>query len=150
MTDFTQLQVPELLNVFNDQLKDFMEQLDGIVIALTNANVVNKRSKSNLDFYRNLLNKTMSLSSELAIEGFGSFILKDNEFVDKIVAKDEDYFVSYNFSGETDDNNLIELIGIVKDIIRYLNAENKEVIFDYLNILCQLTVAYAQKKYASN
>jgi hypothetical protein len=145
--DFSTYGAQELVTVFNDSLIDLLEQLEIIIVSLSEQNIVDKRSKANLEFYKNLINKAVSLSDEVVIEGFGSYILKTPGFVEKIVERDDDFFLQYNFNDDTQDKNLRELVMIIKNIIGYLNADNKGIIFDYLNILCQATVVYAGKKY---
>lgn len=145
--DFSTYDEGELVTVFNDSLIDLLDQLEVIINALSNQNIVDKRSKANLEFYKNLINKAMKLSNEMVIEGFGSYILKTPGFVEKIVEKDDSFFLQYNFNDDTQDKNLRELVLIIKNIIGYMNDDNKGVIFDYMNILCQATVTYAGKKY---
>lgn len=148
MSNFKDLPVPELLTIFNDQLSDLLEQLSVIINALMVNGAIDRRSKANLEFYRNLVTQALGFSKEVVIEGFGAYILKDPDFIDKIVAKDESYFTTYDFMAGENDKNLTELVMIIKDVIHYLEQDNKDIIFDYLNILCEVTVAYASKKYA--
>lgn len=145
--DFSTYGEKELVTVFNDSLIDLLEQLEIIIVSLCEQNIVDKRSKANLEFYKNLINKAVSLSNEVVIEGFGSYILKTPGFVEKIVKRDDNFFLNYNFDGDTQDKNLRELVMIIKNIIGYLNKDNKDIIFEYMNILCQVTVTYAGKKY---
>lgn len=145
--DFSAYGTKELVTVFNDSLIDLLEQLEIIIVSLSEQNIVDKRSKANLEFYKNLINKAVNLSDEVVIEGFGSYILKTPGFVEKIVERDDNFFLQYNFNDDTQDKNLRELVMIIKNIIGYLNEDNKGIIFDYLNILCQVTVVYAGKKY---
>lgn len=148
MSEFSAMQPSELLEVFNDQLKDLLEQLNVIINALTANGVIDRRSKSNLEFYRNLVSQALSFSKEVVIESFGAYILKTPDFIDKIIAKDESYFAEYDFMDGETDKNLSELVKIIKDVIHFLEQDNKDIIFEYLRILSEVTVAFAAKKYA--
>jgi hypothetical protein len=145
--DLSEYDTKGLAEVFNHSLIDLLEQLEVIVSSLSSQNVIDKRSKANLEFYKNLIDKTLGFSDEVVIEGFGSYILKTSNFVEKIVERDDHFFLAYNFEDDTTDKNLRELVIIIKNVIGFLNEENKSIIFDYLNILCQTTVLYAGKKY---
>lgn len=145
--DFNAFDEKELIGVFNDNLVDLLDQLETIVVSLTDQGYIDKRSKANLDFYKNLIDKALGFSIEIVIESFGSYILKDPNFVSKIMERDETFFINYSFTQDVSDRNLEELVNIIKGILGYLNDDNKGVIFDYLGILCQATVTYAHKKY---
>lgn len=145
--DFSSLASNELLPVFNDQLKEFLEQLQIISNDLTEKQLLTKRSKANIEFYKNMVEKGLAINQEIVIETFGSFILTEQDFINHIINKDDAFFMNHDYSGTTDDTNIQELIMIVKDVWQYISNENKDIIFEYLQILCQLTVAYANKKY---
>jgi hypothetical protein len=148
MSEFSGLEQSELLQVFNDQLNDLLNQLNVIINALMSNGVIDRRSKSNLEFYRNLVAQALSFSKEVVIESFGAYILKSPDFIDKIIAKDESYFENYDFMDGETDKNLSELVKIIKDVMRFLEQDNKDIIFEYLKILCDVTVVFASKKYA--
>jgi hypothetical protein len=137
----------EIASIFNNNLVDLLEQLEVIVNSLAQQGAIDKRSKANLEFYKNLINKAICLGQEIVIEGFGTYILKTPNFVDKIMERDENFFMEYNFEDDTTDKNLRELVLIIKNVIGYLNDDNKGIIFDYLGIMCETTVTYASKKY---
>lgn len=115
--EFSEFSEIELAGIFNDNLVDLLDQLNAIVISLTEQNIIDKRSKANLDFYKNLINRAMGLSKEIVIEGFGSYILKEPGFMEKILERDETYFISYNFTENETDKNLEELVNIIKSVI---------------------------------
>jgi maltodextrin utilization protein YvdJ len=145
--DFNALPIPDLISVFNDQITEFLSQLQVIIDDLTERDLMSRRSKANLEFYKNMVEKAISVNQEILIETFGSYILTEPDLVNRVVERDEQFFINYDYSGTTDDANIQELIMIVKDVSQHIGDDNKDTVFEYLQILCQLTVAYAQKKY---
>lgn len=141
------LNLGELSQLFNDQLSDFLDQLQIIVDDLTEKSKINRSAKANIDFYKNLVQKCMALNKDLVVESYGCFIINENQMIDRIVNKDEDYFMTLNVGVLTNDSNIKELIEIIKSVIIYISESNKDIIFEYMHILCQVALAYAAKKY---
>lgn len=144
---FDNLNLNEISTIFNEQINEFLDQIQIIIDPLVEKNILDKRSKANVDFYKNLIQKCLSLNKEIVIESFGAFILRENIIVSKIIEKDVDYFVNLDCSAICDDKNIIELINIIKNIIQFLSDDNKSICFEYLNNLCQITLSYVKKKY---
>ena len=153
--DISSLEKSELTKLFNDQLYELLEQLQVIVDNLTVNNQIDKKSKSNLDFYKNLVQKCMQIggmgisntTNEIVIESFGAYILSDANMVNKIMESDINFFLKFNYSNESTDGSIKDLINIIKNIFPCLTKDNIDIIFEYMQILTKLTVSYASKKY---
>ncbi len=145
--NFETLQLNELQDIFNDHLNELLDQLQNIVNNLNQHNLISRRSKANLEFYKNLIMKGQLLNKEIVIESFGSYILQEPETINHIVNKNDEYFLNFNYNSEVNDTNIQELILILKDTWKHLGKENTDIVFEYFQILCQVTVAYAKKKY---
>lgn len=58
---------------------------------------------------------------------------------DKILAKDEDFFLQNNYAEiQSDITNAADVIGKVKSYWSQLDADNKEVVWKYLKVLVHL------------
>lgn len=147
--DFTALPTGEIIHVFNDQLTEFLDQLQIIINDLTSKNLISRQSKANLEFYKNMVHKGLGINQELVIETFGSYMLSKPELITSIINRDQGYLRNFNYCDKNENANVQELIMIIKDVTMYVDSENIDTIFEYLHILCQLAITYANKKYAS-
>ena len=145
--NFDTLNLNELKDIFNENLNELLEQLQHIVDNLSKTNLISKRSKANLEFYKNLINKGQQINKEIVIESFGSYILQEPSIINHIVNKNDDYFLNFNYTSSSNDTNIQELIMILKDTWKHLGPDKTDIIFEYFQILCQVTVSYAKKKY---
>ena len=145
----------EIIEMFNDQLLQFINQLELIVIECYNNNIINNIIKDDIIFYKNLANTTLYLTHSYIIESFGRYIVKNSDMVSAIMSKDLNFILNYNFENDESINkykekyknnlNIEDLIKIIKNTIQYFSDENKNLIFEYLQIFSQITIIYMSK-----
>jgi hypothetical protein len=145
----------EIIEIFNDQLIQFINQLEIIVIECYNNNIINCIIKDDIIFYKNLANTTLYLTHSYIIESFGRYIVRNSDIVPAIMSNDINFVLNYNFENDEsihkykekykNNLNIEDLIKIIKQTIQYFSDENKNLIFEYLQILSQITIIYMSK-----
>lgn len=120
--------INENINDFNSVTKQFMEELSLIC--------PNSIITSNID----LIDKILQKHKTAIIDQFALHIL---DYKDQLDNKNEDFFISNTFSDKTQDNKtLIGLILELKTIWKSLSDNNKNKIFEYLQVLCYYAREY--------
>jgi len=145
----------EIIEIFNDQVIQFINQLEIFVIECYNNNIINSIIKEDIIFYKNLANTTLYLTYSYPIESFGRYIVRHSDIVPAIMSSDINFILNYNFESDVSINkykekyknnlDIEDLIKIVKNTIQYFSNENKCLIIEYLQILSQITIIYMSK-----
>lgn len=145
----------EIIEIFNDQLIQLINQLEIIVIECYNNKIINNIIKDDIIFYKNLANTTLYLTYNYIIESFGRYIVRNSDIVPAIMSNDINFILNYNFENDESINkykekyknnlNIEDLIKIIKNTIQYFSDENTKLIFEYLQILSQTTIIYMSK-----
>jgi hypothetical protein len=117
-----------LLVEFNDICLKFIEQIACICPDSVIAN--------NTDIIRRIIHTT----PVKIIDIFVLYILKYKPHID---ARNEQFFLEGMFADDThDDNDIITKIFEFKTLWRTLSDNNKDVVIQYMQILCQLALEY--------
>jgi hypothetical protein len=145
----------EIIEIFNDQVIQFINQLEIIVMECYNNKIINSVIKDDINFYKNLANTTLYLTYSYMIESFGRYIVRHSDIVPAIMSNDINFILNYDFENDTsihkykekykNNLNIEDLIKIIKNTIQYFSDENKSLIFEYLQILSQITIIYMSK-----
>ncbi len=120
---------------FNTQLDKFLDEL-----------IQTYPEDKDFAYYKRLIDQLKRFNVRKPIEYFASVMQKH---VVQIQARDSDFFfnnVTQLITSETDDSsNQTEAFRLFTNIKKYwseMPEDNKKVIWDYLNILTKLSVAY--------
>lgn len=153
--EIQKLNKPDIIIIFNDQLLEFINQLEFIINDLYNNKLIDEIIKDDIIYYKNIANSIIHITKIYFIESLGKYILKNNSIVEAVKQRNTEYIASYNF--ENDEilqkykdkykNNLeiTDLIKIFKKILVYLNEENKNNLFEYFQIFFEITIIYMSK-----
>jgi len=96
---------------------------------------------SNSSFIKCELKKPANLEMFIII-----FINKVLPYQNEIKNKNEDFFLKKSYNGDTDnDNSIIDKIFEFKNIWKKLGNHNKEIIFQYMILLCGIANTYYEK-----
>ena len=130
-----------VVDLFNEQLKDFIEQIIVIIKFLND----DKTLSISLT-YNNYIKTAISCNKVSGIETFSGYIFssENQDFTKKISERDINYFNNINFENQAS-NNLLDLIKIIRNIVPQLGNANQEKIFSYLDNLCTLSNIYTLK-----
>jgi hypothetical protein len=145
----------EIIQIFNDQVLQFINELEIIVNDFYKNNIIDNVIRDDIIFYKNLANTSLQFAHGYIIESFGKYIVRNPDVVPAIMSKDLNFILNYKFENdssinkykETYKNNLEiqDLIGIIKQSIVHFNDENKCIMFEYFQIFSQLTIIYMSK-----
>jgi hypothetical protein len=145
----------DIVQIFNDQLLQFINELDIIVNEFYRNNIIDNIIRDDIIFYKNIANTTIHFTQDYSIESFGKYIVRNSDIVPAIMSKDLKFIINFNFENDTSINKykdkyknnleIQDLIRIIKQSIVHFNDENKCIMFDYLQILSQLTIIYMSK-----
>ena len=144
MDQLSELSTLEIVTLFNDELITFISELLKIFNQIKN---VPKSSTNTIMTYKNLIQTGIKINKEIGIEMFSGYIYsKGNEdFCEKISSRDYEFF--YKIDENLEENNqLAEIIIIIKNLFIELSEQNKENIFGYLDNLSVLSNVYFMKK----
>jgi hypothetical protein len=155
LSEIKNLNKVEIINIFNDQIEIFINEMEKIINDLFNNNIIDSIIKEDITFYKNIANTSIKYTYNYIIESFGKYIIRNPNIVTAIMEKDLNIILNYEFEKDSSiekykekyKNNLEiqDLIIIFKKSIAYLNEENKNNIFEYFQIFVQLTVTYMSK-----
>lgn len=123
----------DIVKNFNNYCEEFVSEL----VLITN--------DSDISSYATIL-KTMNQTNSLkCIEQFIIYVLPEKE---KIMNSDENYFLSNDYSEqlENDEESIMEALKL-KTLWKTLDDDNKEVIFEYLQLLIQISEEYFKFNY---
>ena len=128
---------------FNGQMKDFMKYLINIC--------PDKKIRNELSSSRTLMNTALRLNSSTGIQKYILHILEYEEYIN---ARDDNFFMSKDFSEQRineyklKDKDILETLKI-KKIWTQITEECKEKIFDYMIILTYWARKYFNEKYSN-
>jgi len=145
----------EIVQIFNDQVLQFINELEIIVNEFYQKKIINNVIRDDVIFYKNIANTSIQYVHSYIIESFGKYIVRNSEVVPAIMAKDLNFILNYKFENDSSllkykekyKNNLEiqDLIGIIKKSIEHFNDENKDIVFEYFQIFSQLTIIFMSK-----
>lgn len=155
LCEIQKLNKPDIIIIFNDQLLEFINQLEFIINDLYQNQFIDEIIKDDIIYYKNIANSIIHITKIYFIESLGKYILKNNNIVEAVKQRNTNYIASYNFEKDESlqkykdkyKNNLeiTDLIIIFKKILLYLNEENKNNLFEYFQIFFEITIIYMSK-----
>ena len=127
----------KLINVFNKQIQEFCDQITQAFPNLLTDPTIQK-------IYNTLLT-TISLTPNVPIQLFYNNVI--NEYDEEILARNEEFFLeNFNKIKVTDKSNIepnqVNPIDIVKFVYKDASAENKKIIWDYIQRLRLISIKY--------
>ena len=108
----------------------FINLVEGISIACNKKIVLN-----NLDILKSIIDN----KKETVIDFFSLHVLK---YKDKIDKRDDNFFMTHTFEGESEKNNILSKVLEFKELWSELTDENKNTVKDYMILLCNLSQNY--------
>ena len=132
---------------FNENIDQLLSELSEIGKQLFKDKLITQQPIDHLIYYKNLCKTSRTLNKEITIQSLSAYILKNEEFVIKINNKDKDFFNNYDFSSKTNNDNWLKLITCIKEVFNILNKDNQDIIFEYLQLLCKISLEYIKLKY---
>jgi hypothetical protein len=155
LCEIQKLNKADIIIIFNDQLLEFINQIEFIINDLYKNKLIDEIIKDDIIYYKNIANSIIHITKIYFIESLGKYILKNNSIVEAVKQKNTDYIASYNFENDSSlqkykdkyKNNLeiTDLIIIFKKILLHLNEENKNNLFEYFQIFFEITIIYMSK-----
>lgn len=139
------MKLSEYVTLFNEQLQEFIDQLNNIINHLNDEKTLSISST-----YNNCIKAALYMKQDTCIEAYSGYILKpeNKDFTTKIAERDLNYFNNIQFENQAS-NNLLDLIKIIRNVVPQLKNEDQEKIFGYLENLCTLSNLYALEKISS-
>jgi len=84
---------------------------------------------------------------EKILELFIMYVLKYKQQID---SGDEDFFMANSFKSETeDDSDMLQKIFEFKNIWKSLNVQNKKIVKQYMQYLCELALQHVENVYSA-
>lgn len=155
LDDIKKLNKCEIVEIFNDQILQFINELEIIVNEFYKNNIIDNTIREDIIFYKNIANTSIQFAQSYVIESFGKYIIRNPDVSPAIMSKDLNFILNYKFEDDssinkykkTYKNNLEieDLIRIIKQTIVNFNENNKNIIFEYFQIFIQLTIIYMGK-----
>ena len=155
LDEFKKLNKCEIVQIYNDQVIQFINELEKIVNELYKNNIINNIIREDIIFYKNIANTSIHIVPNYNIESFGKYIVRNSDVVPAVMSKDLNFILNYKFENDPSINKYKEkyknnleiqdLIGIVKQTIEHFTDENKDIIFEYFQIIFQLTIIFMSK-----
>lgn len=123
----------EIISNFNQYCEEFVAEL----VNITNDNDIRS--------YATILTTMNKTNSKKCIEQFIIYVLPEK---DKISKCDEKYFLENDYSNHIGNNEKTMMEALkLKSLWKTLDDENKECIFEYLNLLIQISEEYFKNNY---
>jgi len=133
-------------------IKDFYSTLQDLINNLTMIcpDTIIAKNKKDID---NMVSKDIDIT--LAIQGknkfIDNFVLNVLKYKKDIEARNENFFLTNNYSSEINNNqDYMNKIFEFKTIWTTLNNTNKEYIFQYMSLLCILAENYFMIRYPAH
>lgn len=155
LEDIKKLNKYEIIQIFNDQLLQFIDELNVIFNNFYNNNIINSVINDDIIFYKNIANATIKYAYNYSIESFGNYLIRNPDLVPAVMSKDLQFIINFNFSSDgklyaykdkyKSNLEIQDLIEIIKKCIQHFSEENNNIMFEYLQILSQLTIIYMSK-----
>lgn len=155
LDELKKLNKSEIVLIFNDQVIQFINELEIIINELYQNNIINNIIREDIIFFKNIATTTLQFTHSYIIESFGKYIVRNSDVVPAVMSKDLNFILNYKFENDPSINKykdkyknnleIQDLIGIVKQIIEHFTDENKNIMFEYFQILFQLTIIFMSK-----
>jgi hypothetical protein len=118
----------ELIDLFNESLYQLLKQLNSII------------KDEDLSYCYSVYNDVTKMNRILIIDQFNINVL---EFYDKIKEKDVNFFLDEkNTTKKFEGSSVVGKIFKFKSLFEQLSKKQKDMLFEYLNILCYIGARY--------
>jgi len=98
---------------------------------------------SDISFYKKAMNKMIQGDNNILIE---QFIINCLIYNIQIQEKDYKYFMDVEIKDKVDDNQSLLNIIKIKDMVEKFDSNQINIIFDYLQLLCNFSIEYLHNK----
>ncbi len=121
----------EIVNEFNTTCNMFLDLLYSFT------------RDSDISFYKKAMNKMIQGDNNILIE---QFIINCLIYNIQIQEKDYKYFMDVEIKDKVDDNQSLLNIIKIKDMVEKFDSNQINIIFDYLQLLCNFSIEYLHNK----
>ncbi len=121
----------EIVNEFNTTCNMFLDLLYSFT------------QNSDISFYKKAMNKMIQGDNNILIE---QFIINCLIYNIHIQEKDYKYFMDVEIKDKVDDNQSLLNIIKIKDMVEKFDSNQINIIFDYLQLLCNFSIEYLHNK----
>jgi hypothetical protein len=138
----------DLINSYNTNMQQLLDEMTTLSDTLQEMKLVDSVMVDNFNFYKRLCTNSFSINKIFLIESMAAWIIENPEFVDNIIKKNLEFFIKYDYTkASSNDKNMLELINCIKNVIIVIDKENQDILFEYIEVLCGITIKYVNKKY---